>query len=94
MGLELKVIVAVVLGGTRVEGGRGSLIGSLLGVLLIGVMDQGLVEAKGWGDRHLPFEISHLRYVALGGLLVLGVWLNTRAASWRIERRPRAADRG
>ena len=78
MGLELKVIVAVVLGGTRVEGGRGSLLGSVLGALLIAVLDDGLREAKSWGDEHLPFEISHLRYLLLGGLLAVGVWLNTR----------------
>tara|TARA_B100001123_G_C15339936_1_gene1034422 strand:- start:3785 stop:4750 length:966 start_codon:yes stop_codon:yes gene_type:complete len=77
-GLELKVIVAVVLGGTRVEGGRGSLIGSVLGALLVAVLDDGLREAKGWSDEHLPFEISHFRYLLLGLLLVVGVWLNTR----------------
>ncbi|MFP6766931.1 MAG: ABC transporter permease [Planctomycetaceae bacterium] len=83
MGLELKVIVAVVLGGTRVEGGRGSLLGSVLGSLLVAVLDDGLREAKSWSDEHLPFEISHLRYLLLGGLLVGGVWLNAR-----IGRRP------
>jgi ribose/xylose/arabinose/galactoside ABC-type transport system permease subunit len=77
-GLELKVIVAVVLGGTRVEGGRGSLLGSVLGAFLVAVLDDGLREAKGWSDEHLPFEISHLRYLLLGLLLVVGVWLNTR----------------
>ena len=77
-GLELKVIVAVVLGGTRVEGGRGSILGSVLGALLVAVLDDGLREAKGWSDQHLPFEISHLRYLLLGLLLVVGVWLNSR----------------
>ena len=74
--VELQVIVAVVLGGTRVEGGRGSLLGSFLGVLLLAGLDQGLRSAKLWGDEHLPFEIRHLQYVGLGLLLVLGVWLN------------------
>jgi ribose/xylose/arabinose/galactoside ABC-type transport system permease subunit len=77
-GLELKVIVAVVLGGTRVEGGRGSVLGSVLGAFLVAVLDDGLREAKGWSDEHLAFEISHLRYLLLGLLLVAGVWLNTR----------------
>ena len=79
-GLELKVIVAVVLGGTRVEGGRGSLLGSVLGAFLVAVLDDGLREAKGWSDEHLPFEVSHLRYLLLGLLLVSGVWLNTRVS--------------
>ncbi len=78
-GLELKVIVAVVLGGTRVEGGSGSLAGSLLGVFIIAVLDEGLRGAKPWSDKHLPFEIGHLRFVALGTLLAMGVWLSRRA---------------
>ncbi len=77
-GLELHVIVAVVLGGTRVQGGAGSLLGSFLGVLMIAVLDEGLRGASAWGDKHLPFKISHLEYVMLGTLLVAGVWLNTR----------------
>ena len=79
-GLELQVIVAVVLGGTRVQGGAGSLSGTFFGVLIIAVMDEGLRGASRWGDAHLPFKISHLEYLLLGALLVVGVWLNTRAA--------------
>jgi len=77
-GLELRVIVAVVLGGTRVQGGAGSLTGSFFGVLIIAVMDEGLRGAAVWGEQHLPFKISHLQYLLLGMLLVTGVWLNTR----------------
>jgi ribose transport system permease protein len=79
-GLELRVIVAVVLGGTRVQGGAGSLTGSFFGVLIIAAMDEGLRGAAVWGDQHLPFKISHLQYLLLGLLLVTGVWLNTRLA--------------
>jgi ribose/xylose/arabinose/galactoside ABC-type transport system permease subunit len=77
-GLELHVIVAVVLGGTRVQGGAGSLAGTFFGVLIIAVLDEGLRGAAVWGDTHLPFKISHLEHVLLGTLLVAGVWLNTR----------------
>jgi len=38
LGLELKVIAAVVVGGTAITGGRGSLIGTLLGVILLGAI--------------------------------------------------------
>lgn len=75
-GLELHVIVAVVLGGTRVQGGSGTIIGTIFGVLFIAVMDEGLRGASIWGARNLPFKISHLEYVMLGVLLVFGVWLN------------------
>jgi ribose/xylose/arabinose/galactoside ABC-type transport system permease subunit len=75
-GLELHVIVAVVLGGTRVQGGSGTIIGTIFGVLFIAIMDEGLRGASIWGARYLPFKISHLEYVMLGLLLVFGVWLN------------------
>lgn len=41
-GFELDAIAAVVLGGTAIVGGRGSLIGTLLGALLLGVLNNGL----------------------------------------------------
>ncbi len=41
-GFELDAIAAVVLGGTSIAGGRGSLIGTLLGALLLGVLNNGL----------------------------------------------------
>jgi len=41
-GLELQVIAAVVIGGTSLFGGKGSLAGTLVGVLLIGVTNNGL----------------------------------------------------
>lgn len=41
-GLELQVIAAVVIGGTSLFGGRGSLAGTVIGVLLIGVIANGL----------------------------------------------------
>lgn len=42
-GLELDVIAAVIIGGTRLGGGEGSIAGTLLGVLLIGVVRNGLI---------------------------------------------------
>jgi len=41
-GLELQVIAAIVIGGTSLFGGRGNMIGTLIGVLLIGVINNGL----------------------------------------------------
>lgn len=42
-GLELQAIAAVVVGGTAVSGGRGTLVGSLFGVLLLGSIGPALV---------------------------------------------------
>jgi ribose transport system permease protein len=41
-GTELQVIAAVVIGGTSLFGGKGSMVGTLIGVLLIGVINNGL----------------------------------------------------
>ncbi len=43
VGLELSAIAAVVLGGTSLSGGKGSLLGTLLGVLLLRILDNGLI---------------------------------------------------
>lgn len=41
-GLELAAIAAVVIGGTSLAGGRGALIGTFIGAILLGVIDNGL----------------------------------------------------
>lgn len=45
VGFELQVIAAVVVGGTSLMGGRGSVVGSFLGVLIIAVLGSGLAQA-------------------------------------------------
>jgi rhamnose transport system permease protein len=42
LGLELKVIAAVVVGGTAITGGRGSVAGTVLGVVLLGAIGPAL----------------------------------------------------
>jgi len=42
MGYELDSIAAVVIGGTSLSGGRGSVMGTVLGCLIIGVLNNGL----------------------------------------------------
>jgi len=43
LGYELDSIAAVVIGGTSLNGGRGSIFGTVLGCLIIGVLNNGLV---------------------------------------------------
>lgn len=42
-GLELDVIAAVILGGTSLFGGKGTIVGTLIGALIIGVLNNGLI---------------------------------------------------
>jgi ribose transport system permease protein len=44
VGLELSAIAAVVIGGTSLMGGRGSVISTFLGVLIIATLDLGLAQ--------------------------------------------------
>ena len=44
IGLELAAIAAVVIGGTRLSGGMGSVINTFLGVVIISVLQTGLAQ--------------------------------------------------
>jgi ribose transport system permease protein len=43
VGYELSIIAAVIIGGASLQGGEGSVLGSVIGVLIIGVIRNGLV---------------------------------------------------
>ena len=43
LGIELDVITAVILGGTSLNGGRGKLWGTFIGLVLLGVVNNGLI---------------------------------------------------
>jgi ribose/xylose/arabinose/galactoside ABC-type transport system permease subunit len=66
VNLSLESITAVLLGGCALSGGRGSVFGTVLGVLLLGVLDNGLV---------LLNVQQFYQYVAQGSLLVLAVMI-------------------
>jgi ribose transport system permease protein/L-arabinose transport system permease protein len=63
-GLELEAITAAVLGGCALTGGKGTIIGGLLGVLIIGVLDNGLI---------LTSVPTFFQMVAKGVLLIVAV---------------------
>ena len=66
-GMELQVIAAVVVGGTSLMGGRGSVIGTFFGVLIINVLITGLGQADA--------QESTKRLVT-GGVIVAAVVLD------------------
>ncbi len=68
-GDELSVIAAVILGGTSLFGGRASVIGALLGSLMIGLINNGLVL--------MGLESSQQQIVR-GAVIVLAVALTRR----------------
>jgi ribose transport system permease protein len=70
-GFELNAIAAVIIGGTSLNGGRGSLIGTLLGACLIGVLADGLILI-GVGD--------FVRQMITGGVIILAVILDSYRA--------------
>ena len=68
---ELDAIAAVVIGGTSLAGGVGTVTGTLLGVLLIGVINNGL---------DLLGVSSYYQAVIKGVIIVGAVWLDRRQA--------------
>jgi len=74
LGLELDVIAAVVIGGTSLFGGVGSVFGTLVGALLIGVLRNGLVLLN-----VSPF----IQQIVIGLILVLAVAFDQYAAARR-----------
>ncbi|MFF5211825.1 ABC transporter permease [Streptosporangium sp. NPDC000396] len=66
-GLELAAIAAVIIGGTSLAGGRGSLLGTLVGALVLGVIDNGM---------NLLDVSPFLQNVVKGLVILLAVFLD------------------
>tara|TARA_Y100001978_G_C23622023_1_gene398970 strand:- start:172 stop:1110 length:939 start_codon:yes stop_codon:yes gene_type:complete len=62
MGLELDAITAVVLGGTSIFGGKGTIVGTFFGLILIQILKNGLSLAGVKSDG---------TYIAIGSVLIL-----------------------
>jgi ribose transport system permease protein len=73
---ELTAITATILGGTNLFGGRGSVAGTLIGALIMGVLQNGL---------NLLAVRPFYQQIAIGTVLILAVWLDrvNSSGGWR-----------
>ena len=70
-GDELSVIAAAVLGGTSLFGGKGTVIGTIVGALMIGLINNGLIL--------MGLEFSQ-QLIARGAIIILAVALSQKTA--------------
>ncbi|MDI2099220.1 ABC transporter permease [Ruicaihuangia caeni] len=77
-GSELHSIAAVVIGGTSLFGGRASIAGTVIGAVIIAVLQTGLVVAA--VD---PFW----QYVAIGVVLIVAVWADQQRSKLLARKR-------
>jgi len=66
-GLEITVIAAVILGGTSLAGGKGTIVGTLIGVLILGTLTNGMI---------LLGVSSYYQQIGQGIVLLLAVGLD------------------
>jgi simple sugar transport system permease protein len=79
-GMELAAVAAAVIGGTSLLGGIGSIIGGIIGAILIRIIDNGMV---------LSHVDSNWFQFAIGALTILAVvgnsWLRKRGRAMKVE---------
>ena len=68
----LTVLAAVIIGGTALSGGKGSVIGAIVGSLLLGIINNGLVLLGLDSPQQLLFR---------GALIVFAVALSARSGA-------------
>lgn len=76
-GLELQAITAAILGGISTKGGKGTIIGAMLGVLIIGTLNNGMILLS------IP---TFYQRVARGLLLIVAVLIQ----NWQMRPRQKA----
>ena len=69
MGYELDAIAATVIGGTSLTGGRGTILGTIIGAFIISILSNGLTVLS---------VADEWKYVATGAILVTAVYVDMR----------------
>lgn len=82
-GMELQAVAAAVIGGTALTGGIGTVLGAVIGALLIRVIDNGLVLTQ-VDANWFKFAIGALTIFAV----VANSWLGRTARGIKLETRP------
>ncbi|WP_413741458.1 ATP-binding cassette domain-containing protein [Sodalis sp. RH15] len=79
IGLEFSAITAAIIGGARLAGGKGSILGTALGALLLGVVNTGLSFLQ---------VSQQVNYFFTGGFVLIAVLLSQREAfhGWKVSR--------
>ena len=81
-GFELKVIAAVVVGGTSINGGRGSLFGTLLGVAILGIIGPALTFL----GVNAYWEKAFQGAIILAAVVIDALRLQARAGGYVVAR--------
>jgi ribose/xylose/arabinose/galactoside ABC-type transport system permease subunit len=74
-GMELEVLAAVVLGGASLMGGSGTIFKTVIGVLILGFIQNGLL---------LMGLAFYVQYVVTWAIIILAVWLDVAAKRGRL----------
>lgn len=80
-GYELNAIAAAAVGGTSLSGGKGSIVGTFFGALLLQALRIGLIVIG---------VDTFWQYIATGGIIIAAVYLDiiqTNLKTWRLNRR-------
>ena len=90
LGFELKSVASAVVGGVNIFGGSGSVIGALIGAILVDLIDMSLVR---W-----QLVSEFWREAVLGSLILLSVAadaiLMRRLVKWRVAREKKQTKSG
>jgi ribose transport system permease protein len=82
LGEELRIIAACIIGGCSLRGGKGTVIGGLLGLIFVGEINNGLIQLR------VPVYWQQL---SMGVVLLLAVGFDTLSQRWQLRTRGKKA---